>query len=70
MKRKEEEDIHWNDKIARIGLSSDGVPIVYSLPGLLLAPDQVGLTLYCSIFPNDIYSGALVPSAYANGSKC
>ena len=71
MKRKEKEDIFWNDKIAPIGLSSDSVPIVYSLPGLLLDPDQVGSTLYCcSFFPNDIYLGAFFPSPYTNGSKC
>lgn len=67
MKGEEKGDNHWDDEISRIGLSSDGVPIVYSLPGLLLAPDQVGSTYYCLLFPNDIYSGALVPSAHANG---
>jgi len=47
-KRTEQAETHWNDKLARVGISSDGVPIVYSFPGLLLAPDQVISTLYCS----------------------
>lgn len=70
-KRIEQDDTHWNDKFSRVGLSSDGVAIVYSFPGLLLVPEEVGSTSYCrSFFPIDILSEVLVRSPYENGSKC
>lgn len=68
-KRTEKDDTYWNDNDSRTGVSSDGVEIVHSLPSLLLGPEKVGSTLYCSFFPSDISSGALVSSAYANGSE-
>ena len=47
-KGTEKAETHWNDKFARVGISSDGMPIVFSFPGLLLVPEQVSSTLYCS----------------------
>lgn len=63
-KGAEKDDTYWNDKLSRVGVSLDGVPLVYSLPGLLLAPEQVG-NPFILRFPQItyIYSGALVPSA-------
>lgn len=54
--KTEQKDTLWNDGLARVGVSSDDVPIVYSLPGLLLAAEQVGCVLYFSFLSSPITS--------------
>ena len=49
--RTEQGDTLWTDGLARVGLSMDDVPIVYSLPSLLLTAEQVGCVLYRPSFP-------------------